>query len=60
VWVPVVASDVVVSLASILSKRTLAPSRLDEMKVKANILNAFGSEEVEDAESAFGRADAEL
>lgn len=59
-WVPVVASDVVVSLASILSKRTLAPSRLDEMKVKANILNAFGSEEVEDAESAFGRADAEL
>lgn len=59
-WVPVVASDVVVSLASILSKRTLAPSKLDEMKVKANILNAFGSEEVENAESAFGRADAEL
>jgi protein disulfide-isomerase A6 len=29
------------SLATILEKRTLAPSKLDEIKVKANIIKAF-------------------
>ena len=29
------------SLASILKKRTLSPAKLDEIKIKANILGAF-------------------
>ena len=28
-------------LASILAKRTLSPGKLDEIKIKANILGAF-------------------
>ena len=32
---------VLCSLASILTKRTLAPGKLDEIKIKANILGAF-------------------
>ncbi|KAL4062929.1 thioredoxin-like protein [Scleroderma yunnanense] len=47
-------------LASILNKGTLARSKLDEIKIKANILTAFVAEEVEKVESAFGRASAEL
>ena len=35
------------SLASILSKRTLAPTKLDEIKIKANILSAFVHEKFE-------------
>ncbi|KZT07109.1 protein disulfide isomerase [Laetiporus sulphureus 93-53] len=42
-------------LASILQKRTLAPAKLDELKIKANILGAFKK-----AEENIGRATAEL
>lgn len=50
-------------LASILSKRTIAPAKLDEIKIKANVLKAFLAKKlgVDDGEQgAFGRATAEL
>ncbi|KAI5981913.1 thioredoxin-like protein [Pisolithus albus] len=51
-------------LASILNKRTLASAKLDEIKIKLNILKAFVSQKLDDAEeddaSTFGRATAEL
>ena len=46
-----------VSLASILSKRTLAPTKLDEIKIKANILGAFIAEK---SETIVGRDSDEL
>lgn len=53
-----------ISLASILSKRTMAPSKIDEIKIKANILSAFVAKKFEEAqekvESVIGRATAEL
>ncbi|RPD60361.1 protein disulfide isomerase [Lentinus tigrinus ALCF2SS1-7] len=45
-------------LASILSKRTLAPGKLDEIKIKANILGAF-KPIVEKAEEKIEEAQAE-
>ena len=44
---------VLCSLASILTKRTLAPGKLDEIKIKANILGAFRPvvEKAEEAEA---------
>ena len=47
---------VLCSLASILSKRTLAPGKLDEIKIKANILGAFRPV-VEKAEEAQAEAE---
>ncbi|KAH7921030.1 protein disulfide isomerase [Leucogyrophana mollusca] len=51
-------------LASILSKRTLGSEKLDELKIKANVLSAFVAEKVEEAkekaESIIGKATAEL
>ncbi|EGN99256.1 hypothetical protein SERLA73DRAFT_182165 [Serpula lacrymans var. lacrymans S7.3] len=48
-------------LASILSKRSLASTKLDEIKVKANILKAFVVEKFDEAEEkVFGKASAEL
>ncbi|KAI6039903.1 thioredoxin-like protein [Pisolithus marmoratus] len=51
-------------LTSILNKRALASAKLDEIKVKLNILKAFISQKLNDAEeeevNAFGRATAEL
>lgn len=55
-------------LSSILKKRTLGPQKLDEIKIKANILAAFvanKSEELKEAaeevvESATQRAKEEL
>jgi len=53
-------------LATILKKRTLSPSKLDEIQVKANILNAFRKveEKLEEAEAkaeeVLGRDTAEL
>ncbi|OBZ67643.1 Protein disulfide-isomerase tigA [Grifola frondosa] len=53
-------------LASILQKRTLSPAKLDEIKVKANILNAFRAVEeeveevVEEAKEEIKRATEEL
>lgn len=54
------------SLATILQKRTLAPGKLDEIKVKANILGAFRpvvakvEEAVEEAKEEIKRDTAEL
>jgi protein disulfide-isomerase A6 len=45
-------------LASILEKRTLSPAKLDEIKIKANILRAFGEEEK--VESTIGKDESEL
>ena len=36
------------SLSSILAKRTMAPAKLDELKIKANILAAFAEKKVEE------------
>jgi hypothetical protein len=36
-----ICTDAYCSLKGILSKRTLAPSKLDEIKIKTNIINAF-------------------
>lgn len=51
-------------LASILTKRTMSPAKLDEIKTKANILSAFVAKKLEEAqekvESVIGRATAEL
>ncbi|OAX39551.1 protein disulfide isomerase [Rhizopogon vinicolor AM-OR11-026] len=51
-------------LASILSKRTMAPAKLDEIKIKANVLGAFVTRKFEEAqekvESVISRATAEL
>jgi protein disulfide-isomerase A6 len=35
-------------LGSILAKKTLAPAKLDELKIKANILAAFAAQKAED------------
>ena len=51
------------SLASILQKRTRAPGKLDEIKIKANILGAFKSAPVvpvEEAKEEIARDTAEL
>ncbi|TFK85989.1 protein disulfide isomerase [Polyporus arcularius HHB13444] len=45
-------------LASILSKRTLAPAKIDEIKIKANILGAF-KPVVEKADEKIDEAEAE-
>ncbi|EMD32246.1 hypothetical protein CERSUDRAFT_88243 [Gelatoporia subvermispora B] len=48
-------------LSSILAKRTLSPQKLDEIKIKANILAAFTPvAENETAEATTGRDTAEL
>ncbi|KAG5642585.1 hypothetical protein DXG03_002536 [Asterophora parasitica] len=47
-------------LGKILEKRNLASSKLDEIKIKANILGAFLEEKVEQAEEKIARAESEL
>ncbi|TRM64680.1 thioredoxin-like protein [Schizophyllum amplum] len=47
-------------LESIISKRTMAPSKLDEMKIKANVLKAFAEQKAEDAKETVEREAAEL
>ena len=44
------------SLASILQKRVLASEKLDQIKVKANVLAAFAVEKAADAKDAIERA----
>jgi protein disulfide-isomerase A6 len=44
------------SLASILQKRGLASAKLDEIKIKANILAAFAAEKVAEAKDTIERA----
>jgi hypothetical protein len=50
------------SLATILEKRSLAPSKLDEIKVKANIIKAFfeGKKDGEKEGNIAQKATAEL
>ena len=48
------------SLASILQKRTLAPGKLDEIKIKANILGAFRPAKVEEKVEAETEAPEEV
>jgi len=43
-------------LASILQKRGLAPAKLDEIKVKANVLASFAAEKVAEAKDTIERA----
>jgi protein disulfide-isomerase A6 len=38
-----------ISLASIISKGTLSPQKLDEIKMKANVLAAFAADKSEAA-----------
>ncbi|KAH9960837.1 protein disulfide isomerase [Russula dissimulans] len=47
-------------LASILQKRVLLPAKLDEIKVKANVLAAFAAEKVAEAGDTIQRAIEEL
>ncbi|KAE9400234.1 protein disulfide isomerase [Gymnopus androsaceus JB14] len=47
-------------LESILNKRTMAPAKLDEIKVKSNILRAFGEKPAEEDSGNIKRATAEL
>jgi protein disulfide-isomerase A6 len=44
------------SLTSILQKRVLASGKLDEIKVKANVLAAFAAEKATEAKEAIERA----
>jgi protein disulfide-isomerase A6 len=44
------------SLASILQKRVLAAAKLDEIKIKANVLAAFAAEKVAEAKDTIERA----
>jgi len=51
-------------LTSILTKRNMSPTKLDEIKIKANILGAFVAKKVEEAEEKveklIGKAHEEL
>jgi protein disulfide-isomerase A6 len=51
-------------LATILRKRNLSPSKLDEIKIKYNVLSAFVQQKVDEASEKlsdnFGKAEAEL
>jgi hypothetical protein len=44
------------SLTSILQKRVLASEKLDQIKVKANVLAAFAAEKAAEARDAIERA----
>jgi protein disulfide-isomerase A6 len=40
------------SIAGLLASPSLAPTKLDELKIKANILSAFAAKKAEDATEA--------
>jgi hypothetical protein len=44
------------SLTSILQKRVLASEKIDQIKVKANVLGAFAAEKAAEARDAIERA----
>lgn len=49
------------SLASLLAKKSLNPTKMDEIKRKANVLMAFAAEKIEEAEAVLtGKDTAEL
>ncbi|KAF5359143.1 hypothetical protein D9756_003414 [Leucocoprinus leucothites] len=47
-------------LGSILEKRSLAPSKLDELQIKVNILRAFSTEPKDEEETKVAREESEL
>ncbi|KXN89090.1 Protein disulfide-isomerase tigA [Leucoagaricus sp. SymC.cos] len=47
-------------LSTILEKKTMAPSKLDEIQIKANVLRAFSKELEQDDDIKVARAEAEL
>ncbi|EEB97893.1 hypothetical protein MPER_02693, partial [Moniliophthora perniciosa FA553] len=47
-------------LEAILKKRSLSPSKLDEIKIKANILRSFAEQKEEEAEDTIRKDTAEL
>lgn len=47
-------------LATILKKRDLSPSKVDEIKTKVNILRAFVEKTVEEGNEKLGRSESEL
>ncbi|KAJ3517607.1 hypothetical protein NLJ89_g402 [Agrocybe chaxingu] len=47
-------------LATILEKRNMSPAKLDEIKIKANVLKSFLEERVAEAKEKLGRAESEL
>lgn len=46
-------------LATILKKRSLSPTKMDEIKIKSNVLRAF-TEKPEEAKEKVARAASEL
>ncbi len=48
------------SLGSILEKKSLAPSKLDEIQIKLNILRAFIEEPKKEEEPKIAKAESEL
>lgn len=50
----------ILRLATILKKRDLSSSKIDEIKTKANILRAFLEKKVEEGQEKLGRAESEL
>ncbi|KAF8233197.1 disulfide isomerase [Tricholoma matsutake] len=47
-------------LASILKKRDLTPSKIDDLKIRVNILRAFVEKKIEEGNEKLGRAESEL
>ena len=47
-------------LAKILEKRNLSPAKLDEIKIKANVLKSFLEARAKDVKETIVRAEAEL
>ena len=47
-------------LSSILEKKTLSPKKLDEIKIKANILTAFVEQKVSEAAEVIADEEAQV
>jgi hypothetical protein len=47
-------------LATILKKRSLSPTKMDEIKIKANVLRAFVEKKTEEGKEKVARAESEL
>ena len=44
-------------MSSILAKRAMAPAKLDELKIKANILAAFAEKKIEEVAEEITNTD---
>lgn len=51
---------VLLRLSAILKKRTISPSKLDEIKTKLNILKAFAGQKSEETKETVQKAEADL